>query len=111
MRMPAIPRPWTVRASAALICRWCRVAAEEPVMLTLSSEPVSLATLRRVLRAGVQVELGPQALAKIAASRAVVARIVNQDGAVYGVNTGFGLLAQTRIPRERLGELPRNPGG
>src|SRR5690606_24664615 len=27
---------------------------------------------------------------------------------VYGINTGFGLLASTRIPRERLAELQRN---
>ena len=27
---------------------------------------------------------------------------------VYGVNTGFGLLAQTRIPDDRLAELQRN---
>jgi histidine ammonia-lyase len=27
---------------------------------------------------------------------------------VYGINTGFGLLAQTRIPQERLAELQRN---
>ena len=77
-------------------------------VLTLDSQPVSLALLRAVLRQPVRVELGPQALQKIDASRALIARIVNQDGAVYGVNTGFGLLAQTRIARERLVELQRN---
>jgi histidine ammonia-lyase len=77
-------------------------------LLTLDAQPISLAVLRTVLRQSVRVELGPQALQQIDASRALIARIVNQDGAVYGVNTGFGLLAQTRIARERLVELQRN---
>ena len=76
--------------------------------LTLDSQPVSLAVLRSVLRQGVRVQLGAAALKQIEASRALIARIVDQDGAVYGVNTGFGLLAQTRIARARLVELQRN---
>jgi histidine ammonia-lyase len=76
--------------------------------LTLTAEPVSLDVLRAVLRRDLTLELGAPALQKIAASRAVIARIETQDAAVYGVNTGFGLLAQTRIPRERLDELQRN---
>jgi len=78
------------------------------VLLTLDAQPVSLAVLRTVLRQRVQVQLGPLALQRVVASRALIARIVNQDGAVYGVNTGFGLLAHTRIARERLVELQRN---
>ncbi|HEY0629362.1 MAG TPA: histidine ammonia-lyase, partial [Sphingomicrobium sp.] len=35
-------------------------------------------------------------------------RIVASGETVYGVNTGFGLLASTRIPAERLAELQRN---
>jgi histidine ammonia-lyase len=77
-------------------------------VLTLDSQPVPLAALRTVLRQGVRVALGPQALQRVDASRALIARIVNQEGAVYGVNTGFGSLAQTRIARPRLVELQRN---
>jgi len=76
--------------------------------LILDSQPIFLPALRAVLRDGAKVTLGPQALQKIEASRAVIDRIIEQDGAVYGVNTGFGLLAQTRIARERLVELQRN---
>ena len=76
--------------------------------LTLTAEPVPLQTLRAVLRGEVAVALGTPALEKITASRAVIERIENQDDAVYGVNTGFGLLAQSRIARERLVELQRN---
>ena len=35
-------------------------------------------------------------------------RIVASGDTVYGVNTGFGLLASTRIPDERLAELQTN---
>jgi histidine ammonia-lyase len=48
--------------------------------------------------------------AKDAVDRAadVVAAIAAQDVSVYGVNTGFGKLAQTRIPRDKLADLQRN---
>jgi histidine ammonia-lyase len=45
---------------------------------------------------------------RIAASAASVERIVAGGETVYGVNTGFGLLANTRIPVERLAELQTN---
>jgi histidine ammonia-lyase len=45
---------------------------------------------------------------RVAASAAAVERIVASGETVYGVNTGFGLLANTRIPNERLAELQTN---
>ncbi|MGH6783306.1 MAG: histidine ammonia-lyase, partial [Sphingomicrobium sp.] len=44
----------------------------------------------------------------IDASAENVERIVASGRTVYGINTGFGLLANTRIPPERLAELQRN---
>ena len=46
--------------------------------------------------------------ARIDESADAVARILESGRTVYGVNTGFGLLAQTRIPDDRLAELQRN---
>ena len=46
--------------------------------------------------------------ARVAESAAAVDRIVAHGDTVYGVNTGFGLLANTRIPDERLAELQTN---
>jgi histidine ammonia-lyase len=37
-----------------------------------------------------------------------VDKIVAVGDAAYGINTGFGLLAQTRIPTEQLELLQRN---
>jgi histidine ammonia-lyase len=44
----------------------------------------------------------------LVASQAIVQRIADGDDAVYGINTGFGKLAQTRIAHDRLAELQRN---
>jgi histidine ammonia-lyase len=45
---------------------------------------------------------------RIGAAAASVDRIVASGETVYGVNTGFGLLANMRIPDERLAELQTN---
>jgi histidine ammonia-lyase len=68
---------------------------------------VTLAELRAIWN-GAPVELDPAAMARIDAAADAVGRIVASGRTVYGVNTGFGLLAQTRIPNERLLELQRN---
>jgi len=68
---------------------------------------VTLADLRAVW-AGAPVELTADAWNAVEAAAACVGRIVESGRTVYGVNTGFGLLAQTRIPGDRLAELQRN---
>ena len=45
---------------------------------------------------------------RVADAAASVERIVAGGETVYGVNTGFGLLANTRIPDDRLAELQTN---
>ncbi|MDP4150094.1 MAG: histidine ammonia-lyase [Bacteroidota bacterium] len=44
--------------------------------------------------------IGPQALEKISASQQAVDRIVSRQTTVYGINTGFGILSDTRISEE-----------
>jgi histidine ammonia-lyase len=75
--------------------------------LVLRPGAVTLADLRRVW-AGAPVRLDSGAWTAVDAAADSVARIVASGRTVYGVNTGFGLLAQTRIPPERLAELQRN---
>jgi len=74
-------------------------------------EPLVLEVLHQVAGAGRPVRLHPEARARIDAARAVVDRI--QEGgdaapAVYGVNTGFGFLADVRISAEAIRDLQRN---
>jgi histidine ammonia-lyase len=78
-----------------------------PDCVTLRPGKVSLAELRAIW-AGAPVELEPDAHIRIDEAADAVARIVQSGRTVYGVNTGFGLLAQTRIPDDRLAELQRN---
>src|SRR5438270_810586 len=75
--------------------------------LKLNPEDISLDELRR-LWAGAEASLDDAAMQRVAASAASVERIVAGGETVYGVNTGFGLLANTRIPDDRLTELQTN---
>jgi histidine ammonia-lyase len=68
---------------------------------------LDLATLRRVW-AGASARLDDASMQRVAEAAASVERIVAGGETVYGVNTGFGLLASTRIPDERLAELQTN---
>lgn len=76
--------------------------------LELHPGAVSLGELRRIHAGGVALSLDPAAGAGIATAQATVDRIVAGGEVVYGINTGFGKLAQTTIPHERLAELQRN---
>src|SRR5713101_7140403 len=67
-----------------------------------------LADLRRIARAPVALTLADADRSAIAASAAIVARIVRDGATVYGVNTGFGKLAQVSIPADQLEELQHN---
>lgn len=75
--------------------------------MKLDPENLSLRQLRRLWR-GDRASLDQNSLARIADSAMVVERIVAGGATVYGVNTGFGLLANTRIPDNRLAELQTN---
>ena len=73
-------------------------------MIILTPGTVTLAMLRD-LWSGAPARLSDTALSRIDAAAASVDRIVASAKTVYGINTGFGLLAQTRIPADRLADL------
>ena len=74
----------------------------------IGAEPLSFAEVVQVARHGARVELDEDARAGIEASRAIVEKHVAGEAPVYGVNTGIGALADTRIPAEQLTALQRN---
>ena len=76
-------------------------------MITLIPGTVTLDMLRD-LWTGTPARLSDTALTAIDAAAASVERIVAGGKTVYGINTGFGLLAQTRIPADKLADLQRN---
>ncbi|MGA7124709.1 MAG: histidine ammonia-lyase [Chthoniobacterales bacterium] len=68
-------------------------------------------TLRSVaaLRASkARLELGPEALEAVKRSRAIVETRATGETALYGINTGFGVLAHERIPAKDLERLQQN---
>ncbi|MGE0312166.1 MAG: histidine ammonia-lyase [Lautropia sp.] len=76
--------------------------------LVLVPGEVGLSALARIHAGDVRVAIDPRARAAMDRSRAIVAGIVSRDDVVYGINTGFGRLATTRIAHDRLAELQRN---
>jgi histidine ammonia-lyase len=62
----------------------------------------------RKLWNGADARLDDASMQRVANAAASVERIVASGETVYGVNTGFGLLANTRIPDDRLAELQTN---
>ncbi|WP_034913624.1 histidine ammonia-lyase [Erwinia sp. 9145] len=75
---------------------------------TLTPGEVTLATLKRIYHGNVRLTLDEGARSAIEQAQATVARIVQAGTVTYGINTGFGKLAQTTIPAPRLAELQRN---
>ena len=76
--------------------------------LLLTPGKLTLADLRRVWREAVEIELAAECYPKIDAAAATVARVIAEGETVYGVNTGFGLLARQRISPEELELLQRS---
>jgi histidine ammonia-lyase len=76
-------------------------------MSTIVVQPtgVTPADVIAVARHGARVELSPDTLDAMRASRSIVDGIEREGRPVYGVSTGFGALASTSIAPERRAEL------
>jgi histidine ammonia-lyase len=77
--------------------------------MTYALDPgrLALADLRRSWSAPQVISIDAGARPAVDAAAAAVARVIAEHRVVYGVNTGFGLLARTRIDDARLAELQR----
>jgi histidine ammonia-lyase len=64
--------------------------------------------LRGIWAGQSKLKVSREDYARLDASADAVARILKSGATVYGVNTGFGLLASTRIAPDRLETLQRN---
>jgi len=76
--------------------------------LILNGQALKLSEVEDVALAGCRVEVAPQALRRVAESRGLIQSILAAGDTVYGVNTGFGKLADVRIPGDKLAELQIN---
>jgi len=76
--------------------------------ITIIPGQLDASLLELAAAGGARWVISPEADARIAASVQAVRDLVAQHAAVYGINTGFGKLAQTRIADADLAQLQRN---
>ncbi len=87
------------------------IGAEGSEYLIGGAAPLTLELLAEVARSGRKVGLADEARQRMDEAREVVDRIErggDQAPAVYGVNTGFGFLADVRISAAEVKALQRN---
>ena len=76
--------------------------------ITLAPGETTLSQLEDIWRNNLSSELVQSARPAIEASAAIVDDAVRGDTAVYGINTGFGKLANVKIPMGETADLQRN---
>jgi histidine ammonia-lyase len=77
-------------------------------LLKLTPGQLTLPQLRAIADGECRLQLDCAALPAVHAGAAAVARIAARGAPAYGINTGFGRLAQTHIPHDQLELLQRN---
>lgn len=76
--------------------------------LSINAGQLDMHSIRQALAETCTVKLAGENIQKIKASQACVNRVISEDRVAYGINTGFGLLARTRIPADELETLQQS---
>lgn len=76
--------------------------------LMLDGNTLTLEQIEQVSLLGRKVGLHPEARARVETARALVDKVAAGDEPAYGINTGFGTLAEVRIDKKDLRQLQRN---
>jgi histidine ammonia-lyase len=79
-----------------------------PDAVVIDGRTLGIAEVEGVARLGASAILDPAARERVAETRAVVERILESGEVVYGINTGFGKLAEVRISSDQLEQLQLN---
>jgi len=74
----------------------------------VDGQSLTIEAVEAVARGGASTALGDQARERVAASRQVIDDILASGQVAYGINTGFGRLAEVRIPADQLEQLQLN---
>jgi len=77
-------------------------------MLLIKPGQLTLNDLRMVARQHVEIALDPSAEDNIKRAEKTVLNVLEEGKTVYGINTGFGLLANTKIEEHELETLQRS---
>ena len=76
--------------------------------LTIDNQLVGLTELRTAWQGPIKVAIGGDARRRISESNELIDEVVAGGEQIYGVNTGFGQLAQVRIDDDELAQLQEN---
>lgn len=76
-------------------------------MFILNPGQLSINNIESLLNSKQQIKLDSSAYASIKKSYEIVQRVIREDRTVYGINTGFGLLANTKVSDKNLKDLQR----
>ncbi|MGI9233886.1 MAG: histidine ammonia-lyase [Woeseiaceae bacterium] len=76
--------------------------------LALENQMITLANLRGVWHESVALSLSQDAKRRVAEANELIDDVVATGDTVYGVNTGFGQMAQVRISNDELVHLQEN---
>jgi histidine ammonia-lyase len=76
--------------------------------IEISPGRLTLAELRQIAKAPVKITLTKNCKENIDGSVKTVSDVIKQGRVIYGINTGFGLLANTVIPNDELEHLQRS---
>ncbi len=76
--------------------------------IELNESDLTLSDLKAIYYDKAKLKLSEKAKANIEKSAATVHRLLSQGQKIYGINTGFGMLAQTLIDEASLGQLQHN---
>ncbi len=76
--------------------------------MTIDGSHLTLEQVLQVARNDAQTAISKEAIARTANGRRALERLIAKEDVIYGVNTGFGALANYRIPNEELKQLQRN---
>lgn len=77
-------------------------------MLILSGSNLNAHDVAAAVRQGWTIALDTKQLEKVARARELVVQLVEEGRPIYGINTGFGKLAETSISVSDTAELQRN---
>jgi len=84
------------------------VSGRNGVGAVISGKNLTLKCVAELLESKGQLELAPEALEAVKRSRTIVETRATDEKALYGINTGFGVLAHERIPAKDLERLQQN---
>ncbi|MGI9666317.1 MAG: histidine ammonia-lyase [Acidimicrobiia bacterium] len=75
------------------------------MQVVVDGSPLTIADVVAVANGDANVVVDDTVTDRMAPARELVQRVIDNDEVVYGITTGFGALASTRIPTERTVDL------